>query len=346
VKITEDNQIVIESATEQVKLITDKYLPNVKNWLQDIAKISNGDLLKRTIALKQCLTDLLIRENKITYYENGDDCSDDSDMEEVLPSSADDLLVRCLAPTATNSDRNNTRNNDDVKYNRVSTSDENVHNGTTVPKLPFDVDLYHWEDKKLTVPRLLPTNQDGHSFWTSNSVMETECDGIIPPGGSANLRTRVIEFTGEFVRVDRQCRAPLPSGRLCPREDRFKCPFHGRIVPRNELGQVVNPENDKGLNEDKCSKILDWQDPQLLRDIQGQTGIDLTMPVKGTRKKRNKHSSLIDLKKELDTPRVRLEKKVFKKSSVKKVAKILDGMDQRKFRDKFGDQFNYVHDTA
>jgi len=34
------------------------------------------------------------------------------------------------------------------------------------------------------------------------------------------------------------------------------------------------------------------------------------------------------------------------RSSVKKVAKILDGMDQRKFRDKFGDQFNYVHDTA
>lgn len=34
------------------------------------------------------------------------------------------------------------------------------------------------------------------------------------------------------------------------------------------------------------------------------------------------------------------------RSSVKKVAKILDNMDQRKFRDKFGDQFNYVHDTA
>jgi len=34
------------------------------------------------------------------------------------------------------------------------------------------------------------------------------------------------------------------------------------------------------------------------------------------------------------------------RSSVKKVANILDGIDQRKFRDKFGDQFNYVHDTA
>lgn len=41
------------------------------------------------------------RENKITYYEDGDDFSDDSDMEEVSPiaESADDLLARCLLST-------------------------------------------------------------------------------------------------------------------------------------------------------------------------------------------------------------------------------------------------------
>lgn len=38
------------------------------------------------------------------------------------------------------------------------------------------------------------------------------------------------------------------------------------------------------------------------------------MPKKGSRKKHHKkHSSLTDLKKECDTPRARLEKKVFKK---------------------------------
>lgn len=74
----------------------------------------------------------------------------------------------------------------------------------------------------LTFKIIFSTNQDGHSFWTSNSILDSGCDGIVQPGGSANLRTRVIEFTGKFERVDRQCRAPLPSGRLCPREDRFK----------------------------------------------------------------------------------------------------------------------------
>jgi hypothetical protein len=37
------------------------------------------------------------------------------------------------------------------------------------------------------------------------------------------------------------------------------------------------------------------------------------MPVKGSRKKKKKDLNLTNLKKELDTPRARLEKKVFKK---------------------------------
>lgn len=41
VKKTEDNSAVIESANEQVKLISNKYLPKIKKWLQDIARISS-----------------------------------------------------------------------------------------------------------------------------------------------------------------------------------------------------------------------------------------------------------------------------------------------------------------
>lgn len=53
VKKTEDNLAVIENANEQAKLISCKYLPKVKKWLQDIAKISSNVLKlylnKRTI---------------------------------------------------------------------------------------------------------------------------------------------------------------------------------------------------------------------------------------------------------------------------------------------------------
>ena len=72
---------------------------------------------------------------------------------------------------------------------------------------------------------------------------------------------RIITFAGQFEPVDRACRAPLPSGKLCPRRDREKvgreqgeggpmcdcatftrqCPFHGAIVPRDEHGTPLHP---------------------------------------------------------------------------------------------------------
>lgn len=48
----------------------------------------------------------------------------------------------------------------------------------------------------------------------------------------------------------------------------LQCPFHGRIVARDKLGRVVNPEDEKNLEKEKNLTVPDWQDPQLLRDIQ------------------------------------------------------------------------------
>lgn len=98
---------------------------------------------------------------------------------------------------------------------------------------------------------------------------------------------------------------------------------------------------------------------------------------KRRRKKDSKYPGLTDIKKKQNTVTRRLEKKVFKKcvieeykifnqtvmyrvliiignkliyvcfrETVKKIAASLDKFDHRRFRDKFGDQFNYIHDTA
>ncbi|CAG2065389.1 unnamed protein product, partial [Timema podura] len=121
------------------------------------------------------------------------------------------------------------------------------------PKLPFDVDL---------------VKSEGARFWSSVSMDDLE--EVPVPEGSASLRTRVIEFTGNFEPVKWACRFPLPSGKLCPRRDRHKCPFHGPIVARDVAGKCTNPEDEKtqeaGLKEEQ-GKCPDWQDPQLLADI-------------------------------------------------------------------------------
>ena len=48
----------------------------------------------------------------------------------------------------------------------------------------------------------------------------------------------------------------------------FQCPFHGIIVPRDETGKCINPEDEKKLAEKERQETPDWQDPQLLKEIQ------------------------------------------------------------------------------
>ena len=142
----------------------------------------------------------------------------------------------------------------------------------------------------------------GESYW----VQDPESG---PPGTSA-LVTNPVELSEAFCPVKWTCRAPLPNGKLCPRQDRQKCPFHGLIVARDEQGQ---PKDPCSVPSPTKSTVPDWQEPSLLADIKAATGIDLTIPTKGKRIKKTQYPNLTDLKAITNTSRTRLEKKVFKK---------------------------------
>ena len=134
-----------------------------------------------------------------------------------------------------------------------------------------------------------------------------------------------------------QCRARLPSGRLCPRRDRIKCPFHGPIVGRDLDGVPINEEDRKREEELKAKAPPDWQNPQLLRELKASIGIDLTL---NKRKRRKKYSELQDIKESENNCRKRLERIVFKKCVRERVERDLDEI-QSKNQTHFGDQWNY-----
>lgn len=195
---------------------------------------------------------------------------------------------------------------------------------------------------------------EGSRFWYTSLE---ELEEVPVPDGVPSLRTRVIEFTGKFEPVQWACRAPLPSGKLCPRQDRYKCPLHGPIVARDKTGKCTNPENAERVSkeiEEKSKECPDWQDPQLLEDIKQATGVDLKMPDKtkrkGNKKKKQadkqKYPGLTDISVKQNTPYTRLSKKIFKRGTVKRVARTMDTADHKRFRDKYGDQFNYVYNTV
>ncbi|XP_010289613.1 PREDICTED: UV-stimulated scaffold protein A, partial [Phaethon lepturus] len=186
------------------------------------------------------------------------------------------------------------------------------------PLMPFGLDLHYWGQDQPSAGKILKFASE-HRFWAPSEVEEEVENKEI----TEMLKTRYITFAGKFEPVKHKCRAPMPDGRLCERQDRIKCPFHGKIIPRDE-----------------------WRDPEFMREVEAATGMDLGSSKnneKGGKKKgkKKKYPNLTDLKQQADTARSRLEKKVFNKGAMKRVVKAMNRADQRK-HEKFSNQFNYA----
>lgn len=57
-----------------------------------------------------------------------------------------------------------------------------------------------------------------HRFWAPNEMEEEVENKEV----TEMLKTRCIPFAGKFEPVKHKCRAPMPFGGLCERQDRFK----------------------------------------------------------------------------------------------------------------------------
>lgn len=120
-----------------------------------------------------------------------------------------------------------------------------------------------------------------HQFW-AHAPMEEEVQN---KELLAQSRSRYISFPGSFTPVSHFCRARLDNGLLCQRQDRLKvtgqtkqqtkrlsccnrsvplifvflqCPFHGRIIPRDEAGLPIN-EDDRLREEQKARRKREEQ---------------------------------------------------------------------------------------
>jgi UV-stimulated scaffold protein A len=120
-------------------------------------------------------------------------------------------------------------------------------------------------------------------------------------------------FVHQLPPIKWTCRASIGNGKLCQRMDRYKCPFHGQIIARDEQGQAVDETvraREVALKQKRTDS--NWQDESMLEDIRLATGIDLRIGSKTKKKKKTKtESNLTELGLDENTPRKRLEKKLF-----------------------------------
>lgn len=212
------------------------------------------------------------------------------------------------------------------------------------PVVPFGVDLCYWGQEQPPAGKIFKCPSE-HRFWKpSEAHVEVDNANV-----SEMLRSRYITFAGKFEPVRHRCRAPRPDGRLCERQDRLKCPFHGKIVPRDDAGRPLRPEDraweQRRLQQQQQQQAgrPEWQDPEFMRDVEAATGVDLgsSGPSGRGRGKRRRRRGLTDLKQQADTARARIAKKVFAKAAVQRVVTAMNQMDRKK-HEKFANQFNYA----
>ncbi|XP_026651522.2 UV-stimulated scaffold protein A isoform X2 [Zonotrichia albicollis] len=250
-----------------------------------------------------------------------------------------DKLPKLPSPRASESATSETANLEDPDSKR-----RKLEERAKAPLMPFGLDLHYWGEDQPGAGKILKFTSE-HRFWAPSEVEEEVENKEI----TEMLKTRYITFAGKFEPVKHKCRAPMPDGSLCERQDRIKCPFHGKIIPRDDSGIPVNAEDrarEEKMKFEKQAAQPEWRDPEFMREIEAATGLDLGSSKsngKGQKKKgkKQKYPNLTDLKQQANTSRSRLEKKVFNKGAMKRVMKAMNRVDQRK-HEKFANQFNYA----
>ncbi|KAJ2785206.1 hypothetical protein H4R18_000657 [Coemansia javaensis] len=100
----------------------------------------------------------------------------------------------------------------------------------TAPVVSYGPDLMYWGRTEISA------NTSGlevrHRFLGS-----ARDEPVLPDAARRRLQMRAVHHAEPERPTIKACRAPLGDGRLCPRRDMVKCPFHGRVVPRDEQGR-------------------------------------------------------------------------------------------------------------
>ncbi|KAG0287434.1 hypothetical protein BGZ96_008640 [Linnemannia gamsii] len=125
------------------------------------------------------------------------------------------------------------------------------------PLVPWDDDLAIWDKKDMAF------NTSGleysHRFLGvgdgSNLVSQDTLDRM-------KMRTRI--YNPELPNEIKACRFPMSNGRLCMRRDLVRCPYHGPVVPRDELGQIQLPPEEGGFVRPVDEELDDEQEAALI----------------------------------------------------------------------------------
>ncbi|CAF3723451.1 unnamed protein product, partial [Adineta steineri] len=258
IEMTDDNRALIENLHDLYRQLDDVYLNKIQSWMNIFIQVQQNSneqqtstVIKRAIDLKNSIQSCL---KMIENYR--------------------------LAPKPT------VVTQKPGKISQVKTITESPpQEQTTLPTLTDNEIQYFFHDDTQALKRTFKQNDIENPF-----VRPTESNEM-PESLQYSLLMHKRTYVSELPAIKWKCRAPLGNNKLCERMDRYKCPFHGRIIARDEQGQAADEKIRKHEEEQQLVRKRsrpEWQDPEMLEDIRLATGVDLRMSEANKRKKKKK----------------------------------------------------------
>ncbi|KAI8885060.1 hypothetical protein K501DRAFT_322635 [Backusella circina FSU 941] len=351
---TEENKIVFDQLRESFTVLETNYSKQLNKWINTLIKLDligeykseKQQLIKELISLKANLTEELDRAKllgieaieKIPIQQTNSDDDDefgDEDFEdiEVKPLQQNDTVGPSsskLPPTqrifplsfepgmiqdATYGGPVQRQVTEETKKDKgkqkVDPRREELLK--RAPVIEWGDDLYYWDKK--TVQFNTSGIEKSHRFMGVG-----EGSNEMPEHLLEELRKRPIYFKSDKQDEIMPCKHPLRNGGLCPRKDLVTCPFHGKIIPRDDDGEPL--DNNASSSSKVTHNVNDRLWELLENDVMKQMGKDTIDPKRGKRKNNLKKSNLADIKKvkKPEDSYARLEQKL-NTPAMKKVVK-------------------------
>jgi hypothetical protein len=318
----DDNKEILNTMRDIYKELKNSYLTKLTFWIKTFTSVRNGtnEELKKSIELKNSIQSIIKK------------CTD---LKLPLETEAKSPLKKIQSKIKTNIA--------DIPCTSKSCIDEidefldeKELKRREMLKIAPVINLHELDYYATPVIQKVETNHPLFQRRETEELIESKEKDVI----EAANRLAKKPFIGKFEPVKWSCRAPLKNGKLCPRMDRYKCPIHGKIVARDEQGNIVN-ESDKLENEKSKKQINAWEDLELIADINAATGNKINTNVKNRKGTNQKRSNITNLKKEANTTKSRLEKKLLNPKQLNKIGSIMESIERKQYYEKFHHNFNY-----
>uniref|UniRef100_A0AAF5PUP2 UV-stimulated scaffold protein A n=1 Tax=Wuchereria bancrofti TaxID=6293 RepID=A0AAF5PUP2_WUCBA len=346
VNVNAENKIIINALMDCMTMLQ-FYKKIICRWLIKLGKYggNNGQkLCKEIVHLKNKITVELRKCDELhlqSRQKSDEDDSETDDLEDVPEKEGLELECKPLQELPEYILRKTMENIEDNSAGPSKISGvqkllnfspdhkKSGEYGNKVPVLSYGLDLKYWGENDIKPAEIPRNNADCHRFWRpSDESCSTNLDI------SEAYHARVITFVGLQLMSSRQCRVPLNDGTLCPRMDHKRCPLHGKIIDRDEMGFPVNEIIQKSYNPEHDAK----EEEEYIKDVEAATGANLRGNVKRRKRKRQEDT-------EGNAPvavRNRLSAKLFNRSTMKRVYETLESLRKARAAKNFEHQFNYA----